>query len=258
MLIYSNDNEEEYPKAGWPNSSWSKDGDLPLWAEQTGKHFGKAGSDVTITASFYLLVRYADVTTKQFVCKGDIGTMAFKLWDFGNEQDMKTGFVPGQHCSYSYHMPYYHPLRDEPGFPIGPGSNPAAPLCADRNPYLDKNAEPYVDGKCASKDPDEECPTWGTNDNYYDPQKTGNSAPHQREGQNVLFNDGHVLFAKYPNVGLTNDNIWKNWNSTDTPERPEEWEVDPTPYTDLDMKPGTEGPEGKRDSFLVNEVNKSI
>jgi prepilin-type N-terminal cleavage/methylation domain-containing protein len=52
MLIYSNDNEEEYPKAGWPDSSWSDQGELLSWAEQTGRHYGKPGSDVTITASF--------------------------------------------------------------------------------------------------------------------------------------------------------------------------------------------------------------
>jgi prepilin-type N-terminal cleavage/methylation domain-containing protein len=275
MLIYSNDNEEEYPKAGWPDSSWSDQGELLSWAEQTGRHYGKPGSDVTITASFYLLVRYADVTTKQFVCKGDIGTTGFKLsdvrtgvlnqevdditmvWDFGQKDDMKSGYVAGQYCSYAYHMPYYHPTTQQPGFPIGPGSNPASPLCADRNPYLDKNAWPYLEGQDCEGDQHEDAPTWQTTDQYYyDPHKTGNAAPHQREGQNVLFNDGHVLFAKYPNIGLTNDNIWKNWASTTIPQSSEEWEVDPTPYcTQLD-KPGKEGPEGRRDAFLVNELNK--
>lgn len=277
MLIYSNDNEEEYPKAGWPNSTWSKDGELRNWADQTGRHYGKPGSAVTITASFYLLVRYADVTPKQFVCKGDVGTKTFALsdvvegvldpevddvtmvWDFGLKQDLKTGYVAGQYCSYSYHMPYMR-TQSEPGFPITPGSNPASPICGDRNPYLDKNAYAFLEGEDCGGDPDEECCTWHPEDEYYyDPDKTCNSACHQREGQNILFNDGHVLFAKYPNVGLTNDNVWKNWTSTDPPEGAEEWEVDPAPYCSyLKEKPGEEAPRGLRDAFLVNEMNKDI
>jgi type II secretory pathway pseudopilin PulG len=276
MLAYSHDNEEQYPKAGWPDSGWSDMGELRGWADQRGRHYGKAGSDVTITSSFYLLIRYADVTPQQFVCRGDLGTRVFKMsdvdpvvlqpdindvsqfWDFGDKDDLKTHFVAGQYCSYSYHMPYYHPLRDEPGFPVTPASNPASPLCGDRNPYLDKNAKPYLEGKHCEQDPDEDAPTWHADGHYYDPHKTGNAAPHKREGQNILFNDGHVLFAEYPNVGLNNDNVWKNWTSTNTPTSPEEWEVEPTPYcTQLD-EPGTEGPQGKRDAFLVSEMNKSV
>lgn len=278
MLIYANDNEEEYPKAGWPDSPWSKKGELDAWNNQGGRQYGQPGSEVTITASFYLLVRYADVTTKQFVCKGDIGTAVFTLsdvkptalqaggttiddvtmfWDFGKKSHVKSNFVPGQYCSYSYHMPYYRGVG-EPGYPVGPGSNPASPTCADRNPYLDKNAWPYLEGKDCSGDPEEEMPTWHQDQYYYDRDKTGNAAPHQREGQNVLFNDGHVLFAKYPNVGLSNDNIWKNWESSQTPDSPEVWEVDPTPYCQLFKEPGQQAPEGKRDAFLVPELNKDV
>ncbi|UCF44500.1 MAG: type II secretion system protein [Planctomycetota bacterium] len=277
MLIYSNDNQEEYPKGGYADSGWSKDGELQNWADQDGKQWGKPGSDVTITCSFYLLIRYSDVTPKQFVCKGDVGTRVFSLsdvepsalqpevddvtmvWDFGKQQDTKPKYWPGQYCTYSYHMPYDE-SDERPGFPIDPGSNPASPLCADRNPYLDKNAAPWLEGKDCKGDADEDAPTWQPppDSYYYDPHKTGNSACHQREGQNVLFNDGHVLFAKYPNVGITNDNIWKRWTSTDAPQTAEEWEVLPTPYcSDLD-KPGKTGmaPQGIRDAFLVNELNK--
>ena len=273
MLAYSDDNEEQYPKAGWPNSSWSREGELLGWANQDGRHYGKPGSDVTITSSFYLLIKYADVTPKQFVCMGDLGTRPFKLsdvmtgildpevddvtqvWDFGQKDDMKTNFVAGQYCSYSYHMPYYDPITDDPAFPVTPISNPASPLCADRNPYLDRNAWPYLEGKCCEGDPNEDCPTWHADGYYYDPDKTGNSACHRREGQNILFNDGHVLFAQYPNVGLSNDNVWKNWPTTDAPATAEQWQVGPTPYCDTLKRPGEQAPKGKRDAFLVGEAN---
>ncbi|UCF44386.1 MAG: type II secretion system protein [Planctomycetota bacterium] len=273
MLAYSDDNEEQYPQAGWPDSPWSDTGELRNWYDQRGRHYGKAGSPVTITSSFYLLIKYADMTPQQFVCRGDLGTRVFSLsdvqpgilppdvnditqvWDFGQKQDMITNFVAGQYCSYSYHMPYYQ-TRDEPGFPVTPASNPASPLCGDRSPYLDKNAWPYLEGKCCNGDPDEDCPTWHADGYYYDPHKTGNSACHRREGQNILFNDGHVLFAEYPNVGLNNDNVWKNWTTTDAPESPAEWQVNPTPYCAQLNEPGQEAPMGKSDAFLVNELNK--
>jgi prepilin-type N-terminal cleavage/methylation domain-containing protein len=280
MLIYSNDNDEEYPVAGWPSAVWDPGGELKNWADQEGKHYGRpASSSATITSCFYLLVRYADVTPKQFVCKGDVGTKTFSLsdvtssflppevddvtmvWDFGQKDNLKTQLVAGQYCSYSYHMPF-NETKTIPGFPLGPGSNPAAPLCGDRNPYLDKNAWPFLEGSdgCQGGDQEEDCCTWQTTDEYYyDPHKTCNSASHQREGQNVLFNDGHVLFAKYPNIGLTNDNIWKCWPNTEAPLDAERWELgDPSPYCGELEKAGMVGqaPKGIRDAFLVNELNK--
>jgi type II secretory pathway pseudopilin PulG len=276
MFIYSNDNAEQYPKAGWPDSSWSDQGELLGWADQSGRHWGKPGSDVTITSSFYLLIKYADMTPQQFVCMGDVGTRVFsfsdvgesvlppdfnnitQFWDFGRRADMKTGLVPGQYCSYSYHMPYYDRITDEPGFPVTPLSHPASPLCADRNPYLDKNAWPYLEGKCCAGDPNEDCPTWHADGYYHDPDKTGNSACHRREGQNILFNDGHVLFAEYPNVGLNNDNVWKNWPGTDAPATAEQWQLGPTPYCNNLDGPGQGAPKSKKDAFLVNELNQDV
>ena len=57
------------------------------------------GGKATISSCFYLLVKYAEVTPKSFICKGDSGTTEFKLseltaapaanfelidvWDFG-------------------------------------------------------------------------------------------------------------------------------------------------------------------------------
>ncbi len=281
MLIYSNDNQEEYPRAGNAGSEWGNTGNIKIWYSQSGRQWGKKPCQVTITSSFFLLIKYADVTAKQFVCKGDVGTKVFKLsdasvtlppevddiiqvWDFGERQDMQTNLVAGQYCSYSYHMPYNDKGLKTPGFPLAPQSNPASPLCADRNPYLDKNAKPWLEGEDCQGDPEEDGPTWYTDvdgDTYYwDEDKTGNSASHQREGQNVLFNGGHVVFEKYPNVGISNDNIWKAWPTTQSPRDAEDWEVQPAPYCQILDEPGDPlaAPKGTRDAFLVNELNGEI
>jgi len=268
MLIYSNDNEEEFPRAGGAGSEWGNRGEIADWDSQIGRQYGRPPRcQVTITSSFYLLVKYSDVTPKQFVCKGDIGTKVFqlseattladdiddvtKVWDFGDTQS--TALIPAQYCSYSYHMPYADKQRSTPGFPITSVSNPASPLCADRSPCLDKNAEVYLCGN----DPDEEAPSWCTEPeppHYCDEDKTGNAAAHQREGQNVLFNDQHVDFEKFPNVGIANDNIWQHWPGTTPPQTAEEREVGNCD-TDCPQQNGDGAPQAEKDAYLVTDKN---
>jgi hypothetical protein len=276
MLIYSNDNEEEYPKAGGPGAQWSPGGRISDWDDQTGIHYGGEPTQVTVTSSLYLLVKYADVTPKQFVCKGDVGTKIFKLsdstapmtgiedvtdvWDFGDGE--QTPFWPGQYCSYSYHLPY-NIDRPTPGFPINAVSNPASPVCADRNPYLDKNANVFLEGSGCSGETEDEPPNWeplsgSIPAHYVDVDKTGNSAAHQREGQNVLFNDQHVTFEKFPNCGVAKDNIWKVWATTRPPATAELRELVKSDYCNELIDDGDTGqrPKAERDAFLVGERNE--
>ena len=277
MLIYSNDYDEEYPRAGGPGSMWTNGGKLYNWKAQDGNPYGGLPPrNVTITSSLYLLVKYADVTCKQFVCKGDVGTKEFKLsestvdlqgiedvtdvWDFGDGVDTYPTW-PGMYCSYSYHMPY-DPWSGTPGYPINAVSNPASPICADRNPYLDKNSRVFLEGSACNAEQDESPPEWedpGGNiaPHYADVDKTGNSASHQREGQNVLFNDQHVTFEKYPNCGIAKDNIWKMWEG-DSIETPRERELVESPYCGTLNKTGKGGfgPQAEKDAILVGECNK--
>jgi hypothetical protein len=99
---------------------------------------------------------------------------------------------PGEVVSYSYHMPYSQGGSFET-FVITEESPSASPVCADRNPYLDKNAS----------------------DPPGDPNgiRSYNSASHFGRGQNVLYKDGHVRFETSPIVGLAGDNIYTYRNS---------------------------------------------
>ena len=103
---------------------------------------------------WYMLVKYQDVSPKQFICKGDSGSEIFKItsyttstvtdltkiYDFGNR--------PGKHVSYAYHFPFArnNVANALSGFPISVSSAPSSPLAADRNPGLDKNASTYIKG----------------------------------------------------------------------------------------------------------------
>ncbi|MCH8120002.1 MAG: prepilin-type N-terminal cleavage/methylation domain-containing protein [Planctomycetes bacterium] len=232
MLIYSNDYEDEFPRAGGRNSIWGNRVDW-LALSRFGA-YGLSGADgsggqATITSSFYLLVKYAEVTPKSFLCKGDSGTREFKpsdygegardlidLWDFGAD--------PLTHVSYSYHMPYGL-------YALTTSSEPGMAVAADRNPWI---ASPGAEGKdpslLSSFNPD------GDREII----NLGNAIQHQEDGQNVLFMDSHVTFEKSPACAINDDNIYTYWDGGD-PRR-----------GGLPI-PGVTEPGGRLDSFLVND-----
>ena len=256
ILLYSNDNDENYPISGGRGGVWSNNGKIADWKQDLVKRaFGNPPS-ATITSCFYLLIKDYDIDTKQVVCKGDVGSNIFKLSDAtGLPSDFElidahdfgdgTGGTsePGEYCSYSYHMPFFEVPLTDPGRPVTAVSPPGSPVCADRNPYLDKNADNYIN------EPD--LPIWDDDEGYLDTDKHGNSASHQQEGQNVLFQDIHVEFEKHPNVGIDKDNIYKRWQQGWTGPTQEQMQV-------LGTEPLNEGdgwPESERDAYLVNERN---
>jgi type II secretory pathway pseudopilin PulG len=275
IQLYANEYGGDYPRACGADRKWGgAQGSLSDWtAQNQDVACGRGGTDITITSSLFFLIKWEEGTTSQFVCKGDTGTRELKLsdakslptfvdditdvWDFGSKNAFPTGSTnwgwPGQYNSYSYHDPLYNTSAKN-SFPLGSYSNPASPVCADRNPYWDRNATSFLNGKACKGDPLEEAPSWDTvNNAYKDEYKTGNSAAHQRDGQNVLFNDTHVRFEKFPNVGITKDNIWKCWNQTTVPsQQNRETGVQPTCG---DQKDGAYNPFSELDAFLVSETN---
>jgi prepilin-type N-terminal cleavage/methylation domain-containing protein len=204
MLIYSNDYDDELPRAGGRNSVWA--GMIPQWmATNRFAAYGVAangeGGQGTITSCFYLLVKYAEVTPKSFICKGDSGTTEFKpaddgagaldlidLWDFG--------LTPNERCSYSYHMPFGL-------YALTTSGEPGMAVAADRNPFM---ASPMAEPKDISL---------FIVDSGREGIKGGNAMQHQDDGQNVLFLDSHVGFEKVPYCGINDDNIYTFWDGGD-------------------------------------------
>lgn len=267
IVIYASDNDEEYPVAGGRSAKWGAARSILDWQGDNRKEaYGdKDDTIVTISSCLYLLIKYADMSPKQFVCRGDTGTIDWKIeqeedpiidgfaeaWDFGDS--------PGDNCSYSYHLPF--------DVPITMISRPGCPLAADRNPYLDPTAHLYLEGKNSGEEP----PYWDSDIGYVDDDRTGNASAHQRESQNVLFNDGSVNSEKFPNCGVENDNIWKNWDGG-TPDdmtpitmvepSPEDKEtglkapapVATVPIDETRIRPGKGHVWSEEDSYLVGEV----
>ena len=204
MLIYSNDYEDELPRSGGRKSAWAAK--IPNWqASNRFQAYGVAtngtGGFGSISSCFYLLVKYAEVTPRSFICEGDRGTSRFKpsdygagdkdyidLWDFGPN--------PTKHCSYSYHMPFGL-------YALTTSSEPGMAVAADRNPFqMQPMAEPKDIRRFQVEAGREAI-------------KAGNAHQHDDEGQNVLYLDSHVAFEKIPYCGINDDNIYTFWDGGD-------------------------------------------
>jgi len=205
MLIYSNDFDDELPQAGLKDSVWTAT--IPNWrnVSRTAAFNSSRGSSASITSNFFLLMKYAEVTPKQFLCKGDSKVKGFRLsetdlantgaelidcWDFGP--------TPQAHCSYSYHSAFG-------SFGLTSSSNPGMAMAADPNPWLNS---PVFEARPNT-------PDWGEFDPGGDKAKIrlGNALTHQEDGQNVVYVDGHVDFEKSSACGANSDNVFTRWDS---------------------------------------------
>jgi prepilin-type N-terminal cleavage/methylation domain-containing protein len=240
MLIYANDYDNELPRSGGKNAEW---GPLPNWAAPDRySAYGATGTAVgkgTITSCFYLLVKYAEVTPKSFVCKGDTGT---NEWQLSDETNVLTGFemidawdfglTPVDNCSYSYHLPFGQ-------YALTTSSEPGLAVASERNPWITSPAG--APGVFADFRPDV-APYNGTTETAL----KGNAISHQGDGQNVLFLDSHVEFAKRAFCSLEDDNIFTKSANTIKGDAKGTMPVYSTSYA----------PMNRKDSLLVHDPDK--
>jgi prepilin-type N-terminal cleavage/methylation domain-containing protein len=243
MLIYANDYEDELPRAGGRNSDWGSVG--TRWsADDRYQAYGISnngdGGEASISSCFYLLVKYAEVTPKSFICKGDTGTTEFSLadedsvpsntfelidaWDFGED--------PWDNCSYSYHLPFGN-------YALTTSSEPGLAVAAERNPWIKSPAGDPVDENWNNFQPDTQ--------NYTGTTETallGNAIAHQGDGQNVLFLDSHVEFAKRAFCSLEDDNIYTR---STIANKGDAYGQKPTGST-------SDTPYSRKDSLLVHDI----
>jgi prepilin-type N-terminal cleavage/methylation domain-containing protein len=241
MLIYANDYEDELPRAGGRNTQWGQTANWMAPDRYTAFNLDRTTGDggmASISSCFYLLVKYAEVTPKSFVCKGDAGTTEFKLsertdvptnfelidaWDFGPPVDAY------KHCSYAYHIPfglYALTTSSEPGFAVA----------ADRNPWIISPAAAAADFSLFRPDI---APWNGSNEQA----RNGNAIAHQSDGQNALFLDTHVEFAKRSYCSIEDDNVY---TQSAQPQTGDPLGTMPVPSNSLE-------PMNRKDSLLVHD-----
>ncbi|MHC4516982.1 MAG: type II secretion system protein [Planctomycetota bacterium] len=244
MLIYAHDYEDELPRAGGRNSEWGMLQDR--W--HAGNRYdaygvtpgSNEGGTASISSCFYLLVKYAEVTPKSFVCKGDTGTSEFTLaeennaslppnfelidaWDFG--------LTPWDNCSYSYHIPFGQ-------YALTTSSEPGLAVAADRNPWIASPAADVDPARWNVFKPDIS-PHAGSTEQAL----KGNAISHQGDGQNVLFLDNHVNFEKRAYRSLEDDNFY---TQSTVANKGDAWGARITPG------PGV-GPANRKDSLLAHD-----
>lgn len=150
------------------------------------------GSTAASTArSFWLLVRGGHAAPTQFVCPSS-GDVANDSVDSASYHD----FAGYDNVSYGFQVPYGPTITRA----NSKGADHRRIVAADKGPFYSSNSScpEFVDGtgKALRLDADEEL--W----------RPHNSPNHESEGQNALFQDGHVEFAQRPTIGIDYDNIF--------------------------------------------------
>jgi prepilin-type processing-associated H-X9-DG protein len=145
-----------------------------------------------VTAAMFLLIRNEDIGSETFICP----SAEIPKWDFGGGKNSAQNWTNwdgnaslARHLSYSYQNPYAGKPAIKAGFRLNGLIDASFAVVADMNPGGDAvlNVTP---------------------DSPADVMRTANSMNHQREGQNVLFGDGHVAFEDNPFCGKQGDNIY--------------------------------------------------
>ncbi len=260
-LIYSQENDEEFPVAGGPGADvWAPENPDAYWDDEDFDWSG--ANNVTISASQYLLVRNADVSPKVFICKSS-GAKEFEGTDSqGNEpQDPQMeivelydfGDVPEDHVSYSYHQPY-QVNNSFSAQPLSGMSSPGMAIMADKSPYRNSDLT-FMSGDSDSIPDDDDASqyvtlmaipdTWDNLDK--NAQIASNSPTHLREGQNVVYLDGHTEFEKRADVGVENDNIYCMFTG------PSDWEEDDKRQGAPANAVNKSCPKSSEDNVLVND-----
>src|SRR5688500_16639384 len=194
MLLYSNENRGQYPRAFYLPGPDVK----PVWGTGATSSNSFTGPDPNdVTAAMFLLLRTQDITSEVFTCsssnaqKDNYGGGNNAALHRANFTDIK------KNLSYSMHNPYasdgvitekdktWWTNNMSAEFAVAADINPGI-VGADDNVLLPNNTSSAKDMKFA------------------------NSSNHEKDGQNVLFGDGHVEFLQNPFVGIKRDHIYAN------------------------------------------------
>jgi len=192
MLLYANDNGGKYPRVIFATGPDPK----PTWGT------GAAGSnpfvDVQpndVTATMFLLLRTQDITSEVFVCpnsnaeKDRFGGDTNYPINRANFTDIK------KNLSYSMHNPYVKdgivPADDKVYWTTN--MSPEFALAADVNPGMTGEGDSVLRPNVSSSAKD---------------MRAGNTNSHDKDGQNVLYGDGHVSWEPNPFVGVNRENIY--------------------------------------------------
>ena len=238
MKIYANDNLERWTIPGF--SKYGLQDKSKKYVKYTGgtdgtdggvgdRHLGEdqrrrfeskgdsvagksdGSTKLSVTRSFWMLVRSGDTTVKQFICPSSGAET-----DPTENIDFYYDFEDTENISYGYLVPF-GPRDTRPR----EGVDNRMIMMADRGPF-------YQEGQ---SNPQWASPETGDLLTINDAPKSWrrfNSGNHggggNGEGQQALFADGHVTFHRMPAIGIDHDNIYTvmtndNWDDANGSNR---------------------------------------
>jgi prepilin-type N-terminal cleavage/methylation domain-containing protein/prepilin-type processing-associated H-X9-DG protein len=209
MILYANDNKGSYPRtvagtgAGGGAPAAGNNQETCTWG--TGSRGvdpfnGSAGNATNqrpqgndVTAALFMLLRTQDITSEVFTCPSSNSEK--DTYEGGtNAPQTRANFSAAKNLSYSYQNPYSGSTAIGAGWKFNNTLGAEFAIAADINPGSTANS----------------------NDNVFQPTSTSsakdmryaNSNNHDKDGQNILYGDGHVAWESNPFVGTNRDNIY--------------------------------------------------
>jgi prepilin-type N-terminal cleavage/methylation domain-containing protein/prepilin-type processing-associated H-X9-DG protein len=221
ILLYSNENKGAYPRAQYSASTtapltptWGSNGTAQDPFVSTPNTNGVPNWN-DVSAALFLLLRTQEITAEVFVCPSSNG----EKWDFGGGSNTALNWSnwngwastnPGsiqRSLSYSYQDPYPDVNAVSSGFKLNNSISAEFAVASDINPG---GGNATMGGAGANDNVLLVTSTSSAKD-----MKWGNSNNHDKDGQNVLYGDGHVEFQSNPFCGTQRDNIFaRRGNST--------------------------------------------
>ena len=213
MKMYANQETRtfSYPKGKYSNTSGACYGTGGAYGPSTGvataspfNPVGTAGGSSynDITAAMFLILRTQDITTDVFLCPSSNQTDRFQIGS-GQSIQYYTNWAAGgtentilKSLSYSIQDPYPAAGGVSNGFIYSDSMTADFALMSDINPGLTPDSG-YTTNPSTVSFTDS-----GAN------QRGANSINHQKDGQNVLYADGHVDWSASVWAGSQNDNIF--------------------------------------------------
>ena len=222
MLLYSNENDNQYPKtlanpasAGPAVFTGTGTGTAGVDPAQADPFKGGQKPDVNdVTAAYFLLLRTQDITPAVFICP----STAASKWNFGGATFTAQNWNNWPKAtyrtilSYSFQDPYSTTANQGRGFKFNNTVGSDFAVAADMNP----GTAPAPTG------------AGGIGDDVIGPgvdsaasfQRQANSNNHNKDGQNILFGDGHVSFTQTAFAGPQKDNIYTSHTNSSNPSGP--------------------------------------
>jgi prepilin-type N-terminal cleavage/methylation domain-containing protein/prepilin-type processing-associated H-X9-DG protein len=209
LLLYSNDNKGNYPRTvagigqGGGNIQATQAAEIATFgtcSRGSDQYSGSAGTGNTnrpfgndVTAAIFALLRTQDITSEVFVCPSSNDEK--DTFEGGTNAPInRANFSGSKNLSYSFQNMYPSTNSIGAGWKWNNTLGAEYAIGADKNPGYGPAGTDNI--------------AFPNNTSSAKDMKQANSNNHDKDGQNILYGDGHVAWESNPFVGTNRDNIY--------------------------------------------------